>query len=749
MFLDPLGENPVDDFLSKKQSQKRPCLTRQFDSNLRQLLRTLFLKHRFQKTQSFKYDRSKEKHPQTAVAIPTRPQTQPELLNLIQQITRELIANYGGIAYGFARTNLWRLKAAWLVGMELARQRGFFQGIPAETSSLSTNQRINDTQQKLLRFINQLINVGAPMSEELLLDFVLYHTRLGSYEAANNKLVGSISVHPMSENGVLVGYAGLLYILMWILEVSFVTNFSQETEGFSFEAGYSPDPSDFTNSVHYREALVHFEKAFALGGPLEAFVPCKIRLLAASEDEESTRTLLQNFSVENCENPNAHRMNFKHLTDDSEHDSRKDEDSDRDDVARRLLELDPVDNDALLHLVRTYEQQILDGDMDAADAEDISVRIVELLANALDFSVSPLQSAEYPREIWKWEKLAEHLCRLRACDSTADCHVWDERVSWWPSAHYKSCYQITSRRSSDDSYDVEKLAVLKGICALYIFPELYPSLHWPFHALNKSSNPVLSHGFARQRKLHFEPSVVVEREAIKPEPFKYQLRQEISEIVAYHGFDDETVLAFCDPRHNESGLRAAKTFAEPRKKRYPGRAHQAFMSGRGLNPNRGAAGEVKMKKPRYVLQGIKTKKRSANDGSESDRWVWIDETSSIQADYEVIGRPPLPELSAGPGQEWQFVGEVFLGHTVSDMLRNPHSFYRAYRQSRGHPPPPGVMEQLFEYHQMLLNTETKRRHPDLNSEEVLEVLRRPPRKPAKKKRRIVSSYFVDSSDSEA
>ena len=138
-----------------------------------------------------------------------------------------------------------------------------------------------------------------------------------------------VSLYPYNEDSVLLGYAGMLCYLLLEIEKSQERHHETINSSFSslhsFADSFYSTHDNFTQSIHYRNAVIHFEAS--LNAPYgyshdmfilyftEVFISCLLyvlnrtynQLLTAAGDIQSAENILVKFQTKYPQNPNAHR----------------------------------------------------------------------------------------------------------------------------------------------------------------------------------------------------------------------------------------------------------------------------------------------------------------------------------------------------------------------------------------------------------------------------------------------------------
>ncbi|KAI9106090.1 hypothetical protein DFS34DRAFT_589352 [Phlyctochytrium arcticum] len=334
------------------------------------------------------------------------------------------------------------------------------------------NLRISNAR-KLLKFMTQLGSVAKAISVDHLKEQLLYLMLFGMLDSAYDRFQSYIQKHPYNEDAELVGYCGLICYLMWLRDMK-ISELDRASVGkrflderqFTDESGPFPElPSNADlSSRFYLEGLQYFQVSFDINPTNDLFLFHHIHMLLAARRVEACRTLIEGFIERNPNNVNVYQYLYflldKYYTDSGSNVY----------IAEAIFNKDPLSTPqtSLIPIITHYEAVASDSlrsddmndDTDNAESTQAYSHILSILAQRLDYDQG---------EPWMWVKLAVTLTQLQDAQDNPMEEMWKSRRDLWPSLHF----------SYFDKSLPQEHAIIKGICALLMFPDSYPALAWP------------------------------------------------------------------------------------------------------------------------------------------------------------------------------------------------------------------------------------------------------------------------------
>ncbi|KAJ1342931.1 hypothetical protein BSLG_002588 [Batrachochytrium salamandrivorans] len=310
------------------------------------------------------------------------------------------------------------IEMAWKAGVHILRDRAPSRAYLEDSGALSSPawisqvERVTETEseaaQRLLRFLSSVTSMRTKQSEELILEWVMYSMRFGSLKAAYERLVSLVALHPYNEHPLLIGYAGMLCLLIW---------------------KQSGDSS--VDSHYFRQAQMHLEESLRIHPSADLFTSLLAMMYQYSDRHDVLEELLLQAHKENQDNPNTLRRLLEYY-----HAFPSSNTGDQQWVmyAEKLLQIDPLSDPAstLEPLVDYYTK------IKAYES------IVKLIAVRLDYGSG---------KCWMWDELCKHLVAV-----DYDTTFWQDRMQWWPSLHFFESPPHGDDEMDDYFLDIRKYA---------------------------------------------------------------------------------------------------------------------------------------------------------------------------------------------------------------------------------------------------------------------------------------------------
>ncbi|KAI8849022.1 hypothetical protein BC829DRAFT_432835, partial [Chytridium lagenaria] len=211
----------------------------------------------------------------------------------------------------------WRKDTSWRIISEVVGRRMPFKTKSAESEDASLTFRdpvgviplghvgdsvpngdVDDSYGKygkeLLKMLLNVTKLTGNLDRELILEIALTYVRLELIQDAYTFMERYVTSPPYNDDSVLLGYTGLISYLLWRKEI--IQGKREEIDG-----------SKNLNSVHYRNAMQHFNLSFEKNGGQhhDIFILYLLKLVLASDQVERAKEILERFHRECPENPNA------------------------------------------------------------------------------------------------------------------------------------------------------------------------------------------------------------------------------------------------------------------------------------------------------------------------------------------------------------------------------------------------------------------------------------------------------------
>ncbi|KAJ3314636.1 hypothetical protein HDU76_002366 [Blyttiomyces sp. JEL0837] len=231
-----------------------------------------------------------------------------------------------------------------------------------------------------------------------------------------------IVLHPYNEDAALLGYAGVMnLILSKVKENDGMDAEGEKLNGYAFvHEDEHVDEARFTS--HYSRNAFQLLKSANIHAknPDDYFTLAYTTVLLESNLMEEVSTILTSAVGANPDHPNAWRYQSHHL--------REFEPGSLAWIkaTEKLLTIDPTHHPQLYlvplvtELERNFENEQEEG------RQEISLRILNRVADHLDYK---------PGNEWTWIKVIDHLKWSRQISSDADAIIWQQRKTWWPYFH--------------------------------------------------------------------------------------------------------------------------------------------------------------------------------------------------------------------------------------------------------------------------------------------------------------------------